>query len=111
MEVNHTPSFKTDTPLDIHIKRSLLEDTIRIMNINVQNKNDILSERKESMQKRVLTGKKVKWSAEEKSAMRLKAIAIRDEYENSHLGDYFKIYPINVLILFKHYKDRAGDSL
>ena len=59
----------------------------------------------------MLTGKKVKWSSEEKSALRIKSIATRDEYENSHLGDYVKIYPNNVSIVYKHYEVRAGDSL
>ena len=52
------------------------------------------------MQRRVLTGKKIKWTAEEKQAMRIKAINKRDEYENSHLNNYEKIYPINVFILY-----------
>lgn len=28
IEVNHTPSFTTDTPLDYHIKHSLILDTL-----------------------------------------------------------------------------------
>ena len=33
LEVNHTPSFVTDTPLDYHIKYSLIKDTLNLMNI------------------------------------------------------------------------------
>ena len=34
LEVNHTPSFATDTPLDKKIKSSLIKDTLVLMNIN-----------------------------------------------------------------------------
>jgi tubulin polyglutamylase TTLL6/13 len=31
LEVNHTPSFATETPLDHRIKFALIRDTIRLM--------------------------------------------------------------------------------
>lgn len=39
IEVNHTPSFTTDTPLDHKIKYNLIKDTLKLMNINVKQKN------------------------------------------------------------------------
>lgn len=42
LEVNHTPSFTTDTPLDSFIKKNLIKDAISIMNINVKTKNEII---------------------------------------------------------------------
>jgi tubulin polyglutamylase TTLL6/13 len=36
LEVNHTPSFSTDTPLDTYIKRNLINDTVKLMNINIK---------------------------------------------------------------------------
>lgn len=38
LEVNHTPSFTTDTPLDNHIKHNLIKDTLRLLNINLKTK-------------------------------------------------------------------------
>lgn len=38
LEVNHTPSFVTDTPLDYHIKYNLILDTLRLMNINQESR-------------------------------------------------------------------------
>lgn len=38
IEVNHTPSFSTDTPLDHKIKFELIRDTLVLMNINVKKK-------------------------------------------------------------------------
>jgi len=40
LEVNHTPSFTTDTPLDAVIKKNLIRDTIQLMNINLKVKNE-----------------------------------------------------------------------
>lgn len=66
LEVNHTPSFSTDTPLDSFIKKSSVRDTMKLMNINLKTKNEIITMKKEEMQKRVLTGKKIKLTPEEK---------------------------------------------
>jgi tubulin polyglutamylase TTLL6/13 len=49
LEVNHTPSFTTDTPLDSHIKKSLIRDTLRLMNINIKSKYETMSSRRELM--------------------------------------------------------------
>jgi tubulin polyglutamylase TTLL6/13 len=42
LEVNHTPSFTTDTPLDSYIKKNLIKDAITLMNISVKTKNEII---------------------------------------------------------------------
>jgi tubulin polyglutamylase TTLL6/13 len=46
IEVNHTPSFTTDTPLDHKIKFNLIKDTLNLMNINVKQKNDLMNHAK-----------------------------------------------------------------
>lgn len=60
LEVNHTPSFTTDTPLDCYIKKNAIRDALRLMNISVETKMETIMNRKEEMQKRVLTGIKKK---------------------------------------------------
>jgi tubulin polyglutamylase TTLL6/13 len=35
IEINHTPSFKTDTPLDLRIKSNLIRDTLNLLNLNL----------------------------------------------------------------------------
>ena len=34
IEVNHSPSFATDTPLDFKIKKNLIADTIKLLNLS-----------------------------------------------------------------------------
>ncbi len=46
LEVNHTPSFTTDTPLDHKIKYNLIKDTLVLMNINTKSKNELYSRAK-----------------------------------------------------------------
>ena len=36
LEVNHTPSFATDTPLDSLIKKNYIRDSMKLMNINLK---------------------------------------------------------------------------
>lgn len=38
VEVNHTPSFRTDSMLDLHVKRGLIENTLKILNVSVTEK-------------------------------------------------------------------------
>lgn len=58
LEVNHTPSFRTDTPLDHHIKFKLIKDTLVLMNINLKTKKELLDKAKECLKERVETGKR-----------------------------------------------------
>lgn len=39
LEVNYTPSFSTETPLDELIKSNVIRDTLNLMNINCKSKN------------------------------------------------------------------------
>lgn len=47
LEVNHTPSFSTDTPLDSLIKKNLIRDTLKLMNVSLKAKEEIISSRRE----------------------------------------------------------------
>lgn len=42
LEINHTPSFSTDTPLDELIKSNLIRDTISLMNITPKARNEAI---------------------------------------------------------------------
>lgn len=38
LEVNHAPSFTTDSPLDFKIKKNLINDTIKLLNLSYYKK-------------------------------------------------------------------------
>jgi tubulin polyglutamylase TTLL6/13 len=92
--VNHTPSFTTDTPFDRKIKKSVIKDSLILMNISVDNRIKYKNLKKIELQKRVLTGKKLKLTPEEKSKLIEIAQQERDEYEAKHLGGFVKVYPL-----------------
>ena len=39
LEVNHSPSFGTDSPLDYKIKSELIHDTIKLLGLSVKRRN------------------------------------------------------------------------
>lgn len=43
LEINHTPSFTTDTPLDELVKSNLIRDSLILMNINAQTRDTTLN--------------------------------------------------------------------
>jgi tubulin polyglutamylase TTLL6/13 len=40
LEVNHSPSFNCDSPLDETIKKNLLKESLLLMNINKKSKKE-----------------------------------------------------------------------
>ena len=96
IEVNHTPSFTTDTPLDRTIKKGALSEALRLMNCTVEFKNKIKNKKRMELQQRVLTGKKHRPTPEERQAAHEQAQRERDLYEAKNCGGYEKIYPFDV---------------
>jgi len=66
LEVNHTPSFETDTPLDFFIKKNMIADTFKLINLSYQSKKKILNQRKQEIDRRVFTGKRTRLSMQER---------------------------------------------
>ena len=96
LEVNHTPSFTADTPLDKVMKRAVIRDALTLMNVNANNKIKYKNQKKIELQQRVLTGKKTRLTLEEKQICIEKAQKERDEWEAKNCGSYEKIYPFDV---------------
>ena len=69
LEVNHTPSFATDSVLDAKIKKNVIKDSLVLLNLSVKNKRDEINERRELMYQRVITGKNIKINSEERTAI------------------------------------------
>jgi tubulin polyglutamylase TTLL6/13 len=96
IEVNHTPSFTTDTPFDRSIKKNVIKDALKIMNVSIEQKIKLKNRKRVELQQRVLTGKKTKLTPEEKQEAIEKAQKERDVWERENCGSYEKIYPIDV---------------
>lgn len=85
LEVNHSPSFSTDTPFDHKVKFQLIYDTVRLLNINTKGNVNQYEKRPINMKLRM---NKKQWEE-----LKRKNMEIRDSYEMNNLGGYSRIYP------------------
>lgn len=92
LEVNHSPSFSTDTPLDFKIKKNLITDTIKLLNLSWQQKQKYKKQKTLEFQKRAMKGKS-RPTVEEKDKMKQKKMKKRDNFEKKNMGDFELIYP------------------
>ena len=53
LEINQCPSLRTDSPIDVAIKRGLVEDTIRTLCVNIQRKAAYKKEARDYMNARL----------------------------------------------------------
>ncbi|KFZ48222.1 Tubulin polyglutamylase TTLL13, partial [Antrostomus carolinensis] len=95
LEVNHSPSFTTDSRLDREVKDALLCDTINLINVHACNKRKVLEEDKQRAKERLLQAHQTLRASRQKESESSQAdwISQAEKYENSHLGGYRRIYP------------------
>lgn len=66
LEVNASPSFGTDSPLDYKIKKNVLSDAFNMLNFNYEKRKNIIKTMEERRQERILTGKVHKLAPDER---------------------------------------------
>jgi hypothetical protein len=96
IEVNQSPSFATDSPLDYQVKKSVLTDTFKLLHIDQAAREQVIADRNEANAERIMTGKVNKIGAEERERLRQKLHEEREDYEASVIGcgsGYELIYP------------------
>lgn len=54
IEVNQSPSFMTDSPLDYSIKKNVIRDTLHMLNLSWKRKNRNINEAKKDMANRLV---------------------------------------------------------
>lgn len=94
IEVNHAPSFATDSPLDQRIKEGLIKDTFNILGLSKKRKQNYIKEHNMITQARILTGKKVRLTPEEKDEIRKKKNEDRHKREMPVKGHFDLAYPL-----------------
>ena len=95
LEVNHSPSFNTDSPLDKNIKSKVISEALRLAWVSSKKKNNYYRKLKENVNKRAISGKIDRISREEKEKMIKELGEMRDRHEVKHVGGYKKIYPVD----------------
>lgn len=93
LEVNHAPSFNSDTPFDFKTKTEMLASAFKIMDVTVERRHNIIATDKRKLAERLVTGKRTKTTMEEKDQLKYN---YRDELSNAleeRLGMFEPIVP------------------
>ncbi|XP_036590614.1 tubulin polyglutamylase TTLL13P-like [Trichosurus vulpecula] len=94
LEVNHSPSFTTDSCLDREVKDALLGDAMNLINLRGCDKKKVLEEDKRRVKERLFQcHQQPRESRREQMESSNAAMLDQERYENSHLGGYRRIYP------------------
>ncbi|KAH9587400.1 Tubulin polyglutamylase ttll6 [Schistosoma haematobium] len=93
LEVNHSPSFTTDSKLDKEIKEAMLWDTVQLAHFNAVSKKKCCDEERKRIRNRLLHKNidKDHRCSLERDIERYQALS--EKYENSHMGNFRLIYP------------------
>ncbi|THD23675.1 putative uncharacterized protein ssa11 [Fasciola hepatica] len=93
LEVNHSPSFTTDSKLDREIKEAMLWDTLNLAHFSMLSKRKCIEDERKRIRNRLLNkcARKDFKDATEKEQARF--LANSDRYEKNHMGNYRRVYP------------------
>ncbi|KAH7438325.1 hypothetical protein KP509_04G010200 [Ceratopteris richardii] len=100
LEVNHSPSFAIDTPLDFKVKESLLTDTLRLLNIDPSDLSRYKLQDKKGSKMR-LYGRNQQITKDDLENMSPQSRHVQghcrpteyDDFEHKNLGNFDRIYP------------------
>mmetsp|Transcript_92094 Transcript_92094/g.204438 ORF Transcript_92094/g.204438 Transcript_92094/m.204438 type:complete len:907 (-) Transcript_92094:236-2956(-) len=92
LEVNHAPSFATESELDKVVKTEVLKDTFALLNLCPDVRRQKKREAREKMEQRAM-GVAKKQSLEERIAQEKKIAKERTAWEDQHLNGYKRLYP------------------
>nr|KAF6508863.1 tubulin tyrosine ligase like 7 [Rousettus aegyptiacus] len=124
LEINRAPSFGTDQKIDYDVKRGVLLNALKLLNIRTSDKRRNLAKQKAEAQRRLYGQNSIKrllpgssdWEQQrhqlerrkeelkERLAQVRKQIS-KEEHENRHMGNYRRIYPPEDKALLEKYEN------
>lgn len=93
LEVNHSPSFHTDTELDCEVKEALLSDMFAMLNLENCNKRKIMREDRKRVRERLLNGLNKDYQPTQPSGADSKCFAEYFKQEMVNRGGFRLVYP------------------
>eukprot|EP00117_Sycon_ciliatum_P041226 scpid16248/ scgid30201/ Tubulin polyglutamylase ttll6; Tubulin tyrosine ligase-like family member 6 len=108
IEVNLSPSFHTDAPLDKEVKEGLLNDALQLINLHGIDKKKVLEDERRRMRERLLSRGKPKSGFSVDAQTRAEDEAYLEKFEDAHLGGYRRIYPQNNKEKYEHFFENCG---
>ena len=91
LEVNHAPSFNTDTPLDKQVKAAMLRETFKLLDLTHENKKRLQNLERLDQRKRIES--KGGLAKEERQEIFDRARRHQDAYEEENLSGFTLVYP------------------
>lgn len=97
LEVNHSPSFTTDSKLDREIKDSLIHDTLVLVNFSFCDKRKYIEEERRKVRERLLSKTKDQKDKKDEFTTEKETDFFNSlkKYEDLHLGNFRRIFPEN----------------
>ena len=96
LEVNHAPSFATDTPLDYEIKKKLFQDTFQLLGLSVERKRAKVLKMFEDRKNRMTQKLTLKQKNQQRKLLQDAFKKESEEFEKKNLGNFDRIYPIAI---------------
>ncbi|XP_049420353.1 tubulin polyglutamylase ttll6 isoform X1 [Epinephelus fuscoguttatus] len=93
LEVNHSPSFTTDSQLDREVKDALLYDTLVLINLGACDRRKITKEERRRVKERLQQNSTREARSEELRQCQAATVEQMERYEAKHLGGFKRIYP------------------
>ncbi|CAE8594194.1 unnamed protein product, partial [Polarella glacialis] len=92
LEVNHAPSFATESELDHVVKAEVLRDTFTLLGFSPDARRQKKREMREKMEQRTM-GLIKKQCMEERTIQEREAAVARTDWEDANLNGYKRLYP------------------
>ncbi|CDI76105.1 hypothetical protein, conserved [Eimeria acervulina] len=96
IEVNHSPSFATDSALDKKVKFEVIRDALRLVGISSKNRKRFSASQKGILERNssLRSSSEVKQSRmQEREQLKAELAVQRTKWEEKRLGGYTRIYP------------------
>ncbi|XP_028855652.1 tubulin polyglutamylase TTLL7 isoform X2 [Denticeps clupeoides] len=123
LEINRAPSFGTDQKIDYDVKKGVLLNALKLLNIRASDKKRNLAQQKAEAQRRLygqgsmkkLSAGSSEWEKQRhtlerrKEELKERLVQVRkqisrEEHEKRHLGNYRRIYPPDDKLLLEKYE-------
>lgn len=93
IEVNHAPSFRTETELDRLVKFQALYDAFELINVNPENRRRYKREQQQALEDRA-RGVAERRTAEERMILEEESARLRSTWEDSVKNGYRRLFPV-----------------
>ncbi|CAH1796784.1 unnamed protein product, partial [Owenia fusiformis] len=108
IEVNHSPSFHTDSKLDKEIKEAMLYDTMNLANFGAIDKRRCIEEERRKIKERLFQKNHKKETKEDLDQIQKQFWEAQTKYEDKHMGNYRRAYPSEGYEKYDKYFSHSG---